>query len=162
MQQSPSQALWLRPCPRSLVSTQISWHEPEMPGGLSVPAKQPEQLHHTRWTKPVQLCCLQIRFQETFFVPKEHKFHWMSRDIEVYVLRNKLCEQFRDRFLSPYSLDSHLKLKQMRDRHLNSFTWVAVEHLWKHYPKSQIALSQQSQSRPFTCLKHKGFFCLFV
>lgn len=78
----------------------------------------------------------------------------MSSDIQVYILRSKLCEHFRDQFLSPYSLDSYLKLKQMEDRYPKSFTFVVVEHMWKHYPKSQTALSQKSQSRPFTCLKY--------
>ena len=110
----------------------------------------------------MQLCLLPSnKISRNIFVTKEHKLHWMSSDIVVYILRNKLCEQFRDQFLSPYSLDSYLQLKQMEDRPLNGFTYVAVEHLWKHYPKSQTALSQQSQSRPFTCLKCKGwgFFC---
>lgn len=85
----------------------------------------------------------------------------MSSDIEVYILWNKLCEQFKDQLLSPDSLNSYFQLQQMEDRHVNSFTYVAVEHLWKHYPKSQISLSQQSQSRPFTCLKRRAVFVLF-
>jgi len=82
----------------------------------------------------------------------------MLSNTKVSTLRNKLCEQFQGQFLSPYSLDIYLQLKQMEDKYLNGFTYVAVEHLWKHYPKGQIALSQQSQSRLFTCLKRKEVF----
>lgn len=108
----------------------------------------------------MQLCLLPSnKISRNIFVTKEHKFHRMSSDTEVYTLRYKLCEEIRDQFLSPYSQDSYLQLKQMEDRHLNTFTYVAVEHLWKHYPKSQIVLLQQR--RPFTCLKCKAGVVLF-
>lgn len=135
-----------------------------MSSGLSVLTKPPEQLQHAWWAEPMHFGLLPSNeISGNVFVTKEHLLPWMSSDIQVYILRGKLCEHFRDQFLSPYSLDSYLKLKQMEDRYPKSFTFADVEHMWKYYPKSQIALSQKSQSRPFTCLKYKvlwvwGFF----
>lgn len=53
----------------------------------------------------------------------------MSSDLGVYILGTKLCEQSPEQFLSPDSLYSYLQLKQTEDRHLNSFTHGAAEHL---------------------------------
>lgn len=144
-----------------------------MSSGLSVLTKPPEQLQRAWWAEPMHFGLLPSNeISGNVFVTKEHLLPWMSSDIQVYILRGKLCEHFRDQFLSPYSLDSYLKLKQMEDRYPKSFTFADAERMWKHYPKSQIALSQKSQSRPFTCLKYKvlwvwgffglgGFSCLY-
>lgn len=66
----------------------------------------------------------------------------MSSDIEILILSNRLCDQFRDHRLSPYSLNSYLPLEQMECKHLNTCTYMATEHLWKYDPKCQIAVSK--------------------
>lgn len=76
----------------------------------------------------------------------------MSSDIRIFILSNRLRDQFRDHCFSPYSLNFYLPLEQIEYKHLNTCIYVATEHLWKHDPKCQIALSQ-SQSRPLTRLK---------
>lgn len=53
----------------------------------------------------------------------------MSSDIGIFILSNRLCDQFRDHCLSPYNLNSYLPLEQIEYKHLNTCTYVATEHL---------------------------------
>lgn len=128
-----------------------------MSRGLSVLTKPPEQLQPAWEAEPTQFGLLPSNgISSNVFVTKEHLLPWMSNDKKVYIPRNKLCERFRDWFLSPL-----LRLKQMEDRHPKSFTEVTVEHMWKHCTKSQIVLAPEIRSRPFIYLKYKVLWVWF-
>lgn len=106
-----------------------------------------------------QVCAVMFAaFKQNFKKNLIKKLQWMSSDIGIFILSNRLCDHchtitlFRDHCLSPYSLNSYLPLEQIEYKHLNTCTYVATERLWKHDPKCQIAMSQ-SQSRLFTRLK---------